>query len=614
MKKALLLVLFFSISSLFVFASVVSIPIPRMTNNDSSTDHLIIDVHHILYDTSVGSYLNLIEGKDYEMKPITSKTYNPDTKQNEIVETYYFPSLNDEGLTKLLESGAITLQGTLTKNNAFSSKEITYKSNEWNRLFPEDDKSNYLALFNTIYSNFQKNALNSIAGELNGFSAFANVLDTVQDAVINALSLNYQHFTNSKNVETLDGVEEVLKIKDPSSNPSSNDNKGTSYLSWILLSLLSFELIVLAISGFIKGEAPIQELVIRFLMCILIMFLITNLWNITSFASKVFIRGGNIAGYDQDSEKTETLLKDNTTLHPSEVMRNYQRSKIVFDTAKDKVDKEIGTINGAKFGFVHLDKLLIGLGFIIGKVLLFIIYAITSIYVLLWQVELRVLIIIAVFLLPFKIFKYTDFLAKGIWPTLLGQCVKLFVCTFIVRISGNLFKGTFQLLQEQASKTGYDVSFMLWGYIPGCIAVAIIISYFTLKAPETARALLIGQPTTDGNIQGMAVKMGTKAMMAPAASVAIVNKAIKTQVAAFGDKAKALRGQDGGPGVDPDKHSGARSSFINGGISGMLTYGLVRGIQHTAQGIKNRANASAEISKSGINTSSPNASAEQFKE
>lgn len=390
-----------------------------------------------------------------------------------------------------------------------------------------------------------------------------DIFDTIYTSVCNTLKLKYDFLTTGKENRVSDSYD-IEHILQGNTNDGIEAKTGNNYLMWILFTLLLFEILIIGITTFVKSNTmPLHELLMKLLQCVLIMFFVTNIWTFTDIASKVFVKGANVASNIKENQidnKTNTY-----DLYPSEVLEQYIKSEKALTKAERILEHDSQKANFNKIGFVDWSWIVRFIVFILSKIILFIIYVITAIYVMLWQIELRVLVIIAAFLIPFRIFRYTDFLSKGILQTILGQCVKIFTATFIIRISPRVFSTALDKLNEYANITSYNFTFMFCGYLPGVIIIATILCYFTLKAPETARALLVGQPTTDGNIQGMATRLGTKGVLIPfAATRSFYGGAL--------NKAMLISGAKQGRKDRYGEHLGRSYAFQHGGIGGYMSY------------------------------------------
>lgn len=601
MKKVMSITLFLIFCSSFIFARGAKEEISLGTSGDMDYQEETL----LRYNPAALNLANFVLDKHYTIET---------TEENgNVVQTI---KLTEEGFEELLKSKVFYLVKKTYDGQSGSSSEglpIYYGTEEWKNL-PTSLLDQMVA---SIYKTFEETNEKIVKDSMYSVSYFGMVLDTISESVISALNLRYLEFTGQEKETTTDDnitppptptdqttINKTLDIKD--GNIKSPSPSGKNILTFILLSLLTAELLSLGIKSLMSHEFPLQEIFIRLIFCVIVLFLITNIWNIIEIIERIFVKAGNTFG-----NATKLTAATSEELRPSDVLKGYNQSSIVFNSAEYKMQEAMGTLNSSKFTFPSLTNLLIGLGFIIGKFILFLVYAITALYVLLWQIELRILVIIATFLLPFKVFKHTDFLARGIWPTLLGQCLKLFVVAFMVRFSSSLFLPVFTDLQEMAQKVGYTPAFILFGYIPGVVAIAIIISYFTLKAPETARALLVGSPTTDGNIQGMAVRMGTKAASAPLMGLAAATTTGKVILGSNAAKKEALF-RNGG--VDPIKHSGAINAYTSRGISGLLSYGAYKGISTGINNIRQSRKNHKSTDNNNIDKNSRNVDSNMLKD
>lgn len=406
--------------------------------------------------------------------------------------------------------------------------------------------------------------------ETSGTRQFQSILNEIYTTIKKYLRTCYSVFALGEEKAINDNLEIQKTVETPTnelltSNVNTSDKltAGKNYLKWILFSLLTIELIIVAVSSFVKGVFPASEVIKKFFICVLILFFISNIWNLTELASRVFVQGGNIAGrYDGGGSSSWFELM------PGDALEGYFKAAAQIDKAEDQLLNSMSSVNLLKLSFSSLKQIAIWLLFFILKLVLFIIYTITALYILLWQTELYLLIIIATFLLPFWIFRYTNFLTKGIPQTLLGQCVKLFTATLVLRICSGLFDPVFATLEKFARASGWSIGSMVYCYLPGVIIISMVVCYFTLKAPETARAILSGTPTTDGNIHGMATRMSTKAITMPIAMSSSKVKGLASTATTLYGASRAHAGGKSG------EHAGRTYAFTHGGIKTGLEYML----------------------------------------
>lgn len=485
----------------------------------------------------------------------------------------------------------------------YHAQNVTESIKEYSVEEYEQEKGVKLTeILNTILLQFAELTGRQRLEENTGYRQFQNVLNEIYFKIKNYLRECYSLFAFGTENHISDNlqIQEALSTNSDSTLTSDVNNRdktaGRNYLKWILFSLLSLELILVAVSSFVKGTFPATEVVKKFLICLLILFFITNIWTITDFASKVFIKGGNIAGRYNGGESY-------TELKPGDVMEGFFRANAEINRADDLLRNSSTTYNLSKVSFFDFRGTILWLLFLILKLVLFVIYTITALYVLLWHVELYLLVIVATFLLPFYVFRYTNFLTKGIPQTLLGQCVKVFTATLVVRLFSGLFSSVFDKLAEIAAASEWSLTSMLCCYLPGVIITSMVICYFTLKVPETARAILSGTPTTDGNIHGMATRMATKAITLPVAlSTSNARKLATSGTTLYGASIAHMNG--------PGTHAGRAYAFTHGGIATGLTYNLgkkfVRAMgAHNTTGGKEKAMQSKPSVGIGTDPSTP---------
>ena len=350
-------------------------------------------------------------------------------------------------------------------------------------------------------------------------------------------------------VSSFSSVERNMSVLTGSGSGHTLD-EGKKYMTYILFFLLFLEVAVIALHSFLKGTVPLAELVLKLLLCVFLMFMITNIWNIMSVASSVFIRGGEVAAATTQLSNPDEYKADETSgfedgmfknayksyvedfdkrnegevvIRPSKVLNMSYTIQRQLRLAEDYAKEELGSSLNFKF----VKKLLIWIAFLIVRVIMLLIFTLITLYIMLWQIELRILIIIATFLLPFKMFRYTDFLAKGIWSTLLGQCVKLFSASYLINISSFILQGTVEELFSEMNTESYDFPKIMIVLVPLLLLVVCLLAYFILKVPETARAILVGQPTTDGNMHSAATRLAAKGAAVPHAAASVVNRPLK---------------------------------------------------------------------------------------
>ena len=551
-------------------------------NTDGSYELVEFKVQHDAANLYLMTY-----GEDYEW--ITENNgNNGDTTSTRL-------DLKESGRQKIIDNITVTIQRVSKGSGTIPTENLTineYKDKYGNNKIDEQIEN----LISQHVALISKEALESATG----MRSFQRVLDKIYTTIKDALKVKYSVFATGKN-----DIEELEIIEASSSSTSASDSKsGPSYLMWILFSLLSLELIIVSVASFMKGVMPVGEVIKKFFICLIVMFFISNIWNITDFAARIFVRGGNIAGgYNEvitsNIEERESVWVE---LYPGDVMEGYFKASAEIDKAENMLTSSTSTYSLSKASFSVIKGIALWLLFLILKLVLFAIYTITALYVLLWQVELRLLVIIATFLLPFAVFRYSNFLVKGIPQTILGQCVKLFTATLVVRFCATLFEPIFVMLSNIAKASNWSLGVMLTCYLPGVIIISMVICYFTLKAPETARAILSGTPTSDGNIHGLATRLTTHAITLPyVLTTRNARRDIKTGISLYGARA-AHRNQ-------PGTHAGRDYALIHGGISTAIMYNLGKKINRATQ----HTNISQRQRGIGTDESTPNLNEETIR-
>lgn len=411
------------------------------------------------------------------------------------------------------------------------------------------------------------------------FKTLQITLDKIYYAFINVLKVKYDAFALGKTTSSTANIDspisnsdlEVEKILQDGNSKNSASASGRGYLMWILITLLTLEIIVIAITAILKGSIPFEEVIKKFFLCLAIMLFMTNIWNITELCSRVFIKGGN-----QAAEYTISATgSDQFTLTPGEVFSQYYKAGATITKAEVKL--KIAQKDTSSWSiFDSLLKFARWIMFSLTKLIVLIIFLIMALYVMLWQIELRILVIIATFLLPFRIFRFTDFLAKGIPQALLGQCVKLFTATFMIRLSSKILDPILEFLERWVASANWSYNAIIFGYMAGVILLSFVTFYFVLKVSETARALLTGTPTSDGNIQNMATKLATTALTAP---LVLSKKNARVAAGATGTALRAGAGVRAGHLEHVSSqglHRGRDEALRVGGLTGLASYKFLK--------------------------------------
>lgn len=322
-------------------------------------------------------------------------------------------------------------------------------------------------------------------------------------------------------------------------------------LPTLITSLLVLEIIVLGIMMIVQKEnkMSIQEVAWRTLFVFITIQMINMLPWLTSAIGNVFSQAGFVAG--QGTTASRGLQPSMVTSFYAIVMKSVEDYLEAYDILTSTFLRSLDyglTDIGVWFpawAEITFGTLLTHAVAAILKFIVMILFVFVLISVVLCICELYLLMVVSAFMLPWKLFKFTSFLAEGVFKALFGQGIKLFVMTFVLSSSSVIFSSTFDYINtidyKELTTTllGMDVVSLdsieialgsIWNLIPTTLFVTIVFCYFMLHGPNIAKALIIGQPTMDN-----AATSGVKAIGSIGMSISMRNRLGRIGRGSFGN-------------------------------------------------------------------------------
>ncbi len=318
-----------------------------------------------------------------------------------------------------------------------------------------------------------------------------------------------------------------------------------SYLIWI------FGIIDLCTTWYLfDGQLQFSKIIEKIIKVGAFYVLVTHWADIVSAIGKSFAWIGYIAGGHTPAEATKiagTSISEKSIFNPSYVLQ-------MGDNVTSNIAKGYAEAGDLAFGQIIMYGvcwLLVTLGF----------YFIT-LQLVLTHIEFAVFTCLAVILIPFGCFRYTDYLSNKAVSGVFSFGVKMMVMYFLLGIVASLgdnFNTAIAVSGAQAQDANGNTSnALLYSFMLKQSLAYITVGYLVWKLPDLAASMVSGQPSMGNGITPGTIAAGAGAIVGTtAAAVSNSVKAVKA-----GSEAGSNDNAEGG------SSSGSTAAGAGGGASG----------------------------------------------
>ncbi len=414
---------------------------------------------------------------------------------------------------------------------------------------------------------FAKKSVSNEAVSVSNFDATSEV-DTTVTSIGNIFDVIYGAFNKCFNI-------------------SFSNLKG-NIIPILIVALLTAEIGWICVQGILQKTFNINELLLKLILTLALIVVIANFDQIANFIRHLFSSLGVVAS---DQENSKFVSRDGYYgfgIRPSMIGTSFKEVFVPLTTAQNTLSEilQIGVSKlAAKTGVTKINAFLatlvdfipfaisIGIGWLaiaLVNLILYVVIIFVEMNAMLWMIEYTFLLTVAIVCLPWQIFEPTKFLAKGVWPALFGQCIKIFCLIFISGIAEILFSAVmdvafdpFYTALNALPTTDGMLDLATFKFPTGAITVGILATiasvvtyaYFLLKAPSIAYSMISGSPT-----------METAGTHSITAAGALATASVLKGAGAIAGKGVMSAGRTMGKGISSvvGNVKGATESAING--------------------------------------------------